>query len=199
MVTPGYLDRPDLTDAAFDVEGFYRTGDAVSFADPDDPNAGLVFRGRLAEDFKLSTGTFVRVGAVRTSLLSAVPVLADAVVTGEGHDEVCALAWVNPAEASRLLGRDPVVDGELVVDPELCDHVARGLVAHGAGAGSAARISRLLLMSRPAGLDEGEITDKGYVNQRRVLANRAHLVDLLYTDGPSPDGVASALASGEVS
>jgi feruloyl-CoA synthase len=199
MVTPGYFARPDLTHEAFDEEGFYRTGDAVSFADPDDPNLGLVFRGRLAEDFKLSTGTFVRVGAVRTSLLSALPVLSDAVLTGEGQDEVCALAWVNATEASRLLGREPVVDGELVTDPELCRQVAEGLAAHSAGAGSAARIARLLLMSRPAGLDEGEITDKGYVNQRRVLANRGHLVDLLYADGPSPAGVISALTSGRTS
>lgn len=194
MVTPGYHTRPDLTEASFDDEGFYRTGDAVAFADPDDPNLGLVFRGRLAEDFKLSTGTFVHVGAVRTSLLSAVPILADAVITGEGHDEVCALAWVNPAEASRLLGRDPVAEGELVTDPELCEHVAREAAQHAEGVGSAARVVRLLLMGRPAGLDAGEITDKGYVNQRRVLAERAHLVDLLYTD--AAPGVVSALTSG---
>ncbi|MGH3184523.1 MAG: AMP-binding protein, partial [Streptosporangiaceae bacterium] len=79
MVTPGYFERPDLTAVAFDAEGFYRTGDAVGLADPDDLNAGLVFRGRIAEDFKLDTGTFVRVGAVRTALLSAAPILADAV------------------------------------------------------------------------------------------------------------------------
>ena len=81
-VTPGYYGRPDLTAEAFDAEGFYRTGDSVAFADPGDPNAGLVFRGRIAEDFKLSTGTFVRVGAVRTALLSAVPALSDAVIAG---------------------------------------------------------------------------------------------------------------------
>jgi feruloyl-CoA synthase len=199
MVTPGYFARPDLTTEAFDDEGFYRTGDAVSFADENDPNAGLVFRGRLAEDFKLSTGTFVRVGAVRTSLLSAIPVLADAVVTGEGHDEVCALAWVNPTEASKLLGRDPIVNGEVVTDPELRGHVAEALAAHGAGAGSAARVVRMILMSQPAVLDAGEITDKGYVNQRRVLANRAHLVDLLYDDSSSNAGVVSALMSGRTS
>jgi feruloyl-CoA synthase len=180
MVTPGYHRRPDLTAECFDEEGFYRTGDAASLADPDDPNLGLVFRGRLVEDFKLSTGTFVHVGAVRTALLSALPVLADAVVTGEDRDEVGALAWVNAAEAVRLLGHEPATDGELVSDPALDEHVARALAAQSAAAGSAARVSRVLLMSRPAGLDAGEVTDKGYVNQRRVLATRGHLVDLLY-------------------
>ena len=104
IVTPGYFERPDLTAEAFDEEGFYRTGDAVALADPADPNAGLVFRGRIAEDFKLITGTFVRVGAVRTALLSAVPVLADAVIAGEDRDYLCALAWLNLAEARKLTG-----------------------------------------------------------------------------------------------
>jgi feruloyl-CoA synthase len=108
-VTPGYVARPDLAAAAFDSEGFYQTGDAVAFADPQNPNAGLVFRGRIAEDFKLATGTFVRVGALRTALLSRAP-----------------------------------------------------------------------------DLDAGEITDKGYVNQRQALANRAVLADLLYADPPPP-------------
>ena len=87
-----------------DAHGFYRTGDAVSLADRDDLNAGLVFRGRIAEDFKLDAGTFVRVGAVRTALLSAAPLLADAVIAGEERGSVCALAWLNAAEARKLLG-----------------------------------------------------------------------------------------------
>ena len=103
-VTPGYFARPDLTGEAFDAEGFYLTGDAVAFAEPGDPAAGLVFRGRIAEDFKLATGTFVRVGAVRTALLSAIPVLADVVLAGENRACVCGLAWLNPAEARTLLG-----------------------------------------------------------------------------------------------
>lgn len=86
MVTPGYFGRPDLTAQAFDEDGFYRSGDAVALADEADPNAGLVFRGRIAEDFKLETGTFVRVGAVRTALLSAVPLLSDVVLAGENAD-----------------------------------------------------------------------------------------------------------------
>jgi feruloyl-CoA synthase len=102
-VTPGYYARPDLTGEAFDEEGFYRTGDAVAFAVPGDPDAGLVFRGRIAEDFKLETGTFVRVGAVRTALLSSVPALSDAVIAGENRDYASALAWLNPAETRKLL------------------------------------------------------------------------------------------------
>jgi len=188
-VTPGYYARPDLTGEAFDAEGFYMTGDAVALADPGDPNAGLVFRGRIAEDFKLGTGTFVRVGAVRTALLSAVPALSDAVIAGENREYASALAWLNPAETRKLLGRDPEpADGDLVTDPELLRLLAGALAAYNAGHGSAARIERLLVLARPASLDAGEITDKGYLNQRKVLAERAALVDLLYADPPRRAG-----------
>ncbi len=183
-VTPGYFGLPDLTQRAFDEDGFYRTGDAVAFADPGDLNAGLVFRSRIAEDFKLETGTFVRVGALRTALLSAIPVLADVVLAGENRDCVCALAWLNPAEARALLGELPEPDGELITDKGLHAHLARALADHNGTSGSAARIQRLAVMARPASLDGGEITDKGYLNQRTVLTRRAALVDLLYADSP---------------
>ena len=187
-VTPGYFARRDLTEEAFDDEGFYRTGDAVELVDPDDLNAGLIFRGRIAEDFKLESGTFVRVGAVRSALLSAIPVLADAVLAGENRDCVCALVWLNPAEARALLGEQPEPDGELITHDGLRAHLARALVGHNDAAGSSARIQRLVVMACPPSLDDGEITDKGYVNQRKVLARRAALVDMLYAD-PSPAGV----------
>jgi len=188
-VTPGYFARPDLTAAAFDADGFYRTGDAAGFTVPGDPDAGLVFRGRIAEDFKLSTGTFVRVGAVRTALLSSVPALSDAVIAGENRDYPAALAWLNPAEARALLGRDPdPADGDLITDQDLLGLVAEALARHNESHGSSARIERLLIMTRPAALDAGEVTDKGYVNQRKVLGKRAALVELLYT-GPAPPGV----------
>ena len=104
MVTPGYFGRPDLTAAAFDADGFYRTGNAVALADPADPSAGLVFRGRIAEDFKLASGTFVRVGAVRTRLLSAIPVLSDAVLAGEKGLRIRArLAERGRGQAGRAL------------------------------------------------------------------------------------------------
>jgi feruloyl-CoA synthase len=188
MVTPGYLGRPDLTAQAFDSGGFYRSGDAAAPADLDDPDAGLVFRGRIAEDFKLATGTFVGVGAVRAALLSAAPVLADAVITGENREQAGALAWLNPVEAGRVLGDLPSPEGELISHPALGELLAGALAGHNQAVGSAARVERLLIMARPADLDAGEITDKGYVNQRRVLDRRAGLVDLLYAD-PVTDGV----------
>jgi len=194
-VTPGYFARPDLTREAFDAEGFYRTGDAVAFAEAGDPDAGLVFRGRIAEDFKLATGTFVRVGAVRTALLSAIPVLSDVVLAGENRACVCGLAWLNPAEARTLLGREPEPDGDLITSEPLRAYLARALAAHNDAAGSSARVERLLVLARPASLDDGEITDKGYVNQRKVLARRAALAELLYAD-PPPAGVIIAAGEG---
>jgi feruloyl-CoA synthase len=191
MVTPGYFGRPDLTAEAFDEQGYYRSGDAVDLADPGNPNAGLVFRGRIAEDFKLATGTFVRVGALRTALLSAAPVLSDAVIAGEDRGYVSALAWLNAAEAAKLPGRPPAPDGALIVPGTLHEALARALAEHNDSAGSAARIERLVVLARPADLDAGEITDKGYVNQRRVLARRADLVELLYAE-PAPAGVVVA-------
>jgi feruloyl-CoA synthase len=197
MVTPGYYDRPDLTAQAFDAAGFYRSGDAAAPADPADPDAGLVFRGRIAEDFKLLTGTFVRVGAVRAGLLSAAPILADAVITGENREHVGALAWLNPAEASQLLGEVPAPQGEVVSHPALAGLLATALAEHNQAAGSAGRVERVLVMARPADLDAGEITDKGYVNQRRVLDRRAGLVDLLYADPlPAEVIVAGSTAAG---
>ncbi|HEX6453359.1 MAG TPA: AMP-binding protein [Trebonia sp.] len=184
-VTPGYFARPDLTAAAFDEEGFYRSGDAVAPAD-DDHNAGLLFRGRTAEDFKLATGTFVRVGAARTALLSAVPLLSDAVIAGENRGFVTALAWLNPAEAGSQAR--PAGEETLIVGDELRTLITAALRQHNEAVGSAGQIRRLILMARPASLDDGEITDKGYVNQRKVLARRARLVEMLYAD-PAPPGV----------
>ena len=106
-------------------------------------------------------------------------------IAGEGRAAVCALAWLNAAEAAKLLGQEPRAEGELVTDETIRAELARALGGHNAAAGSAARIERLLVLARPAGLDAGEITDKGYVNQRQVLANRAALVELLYTE-PDP-------------
>jgi feruloyl-CoA synthase len=194
MVTPGYFGQPALTAEAFDEDGYYRTGDAVGLADPGDLNAGLVFRGRIAEDFKLETGTFVRVGALRTALLSAVPILADAVLAGENRASVCALVWLNAAETRKLTGAEPQARGELIVDDAVHAVLARALADLGGSAGSAARVERLVVLARPADLDAGEITDKGYVNQRKVLARRSGLVELLYTD-PAPEGVVVAGAN----
>ena len=184
-VTPGYFRRQDLTDAAFDEEGFYRPGDAVGFANANDPNAGLVFCGRLVEDFKLSSGTFVHVGALRTALLSAAPVLADVVITGEGFDHVGALAWLNEAEIRHLFNWFPEAGQEIIQHEGLAAHLAEVLSEFNRGNGSSARVERLLVMGRPPSLDLGEITDKGSLNQRQVLINRAEFVELLYAEPPN--------------
>ena len=125
-------------------------------------------------------GTYVRVGAVRTALLSATPMLSDAVIAGENRECACALAWLNAAEAVKLLGAEPLAQGELIVHEIVHRTLAQALADHNAAAGSAARVERLVVMARPADMDGGEITDKGYVNQRQVLINRSTLVELLY-------------------
>jgi feruloyl-CoA synthase len=118
-------------------------------------------------------------------------VLSDAVITGEDRAFAGALAWLNAAEARTLLGDEPASQGELIVDEGLLKTLAQALAEHNAGAGSAARIGRVAVMARPPDLDAGEITDKGYINQRQVLARRTALVDLLYAD-PPPPGVVRA-------
>jgi feruloyl-CoA synthase len=171
-VTPGYYRQPGLAEAAFDEEGFYRSGDAATLLDPEDPNRGMAFDGRIAENFKLFTGTWVAAGTLRTRLVSTAGVLSDAVICGQDADYVAALAWVNPAEARDLDAH------------ELRARLAQALARLNAGAGSAARIERLLLLDTPPSLDAGEITDKGYLNQRRCLECRAADVSELYAEPP---------------
>jgi feruloyl-CoA synthase len=180
-ITPGYFGDDVLTAEAFDEEGFYRPGDAVRFVDDDDPDQGLMFDGRLSEDFKLTTGTFVRVGKVRTALVSSAGVIKDAVIAGDGREQVAALAWIDEQEASRRLGvAEPVAPD----DPALREHLAGVLARLNAEAGSAGRIARLLILAEPPSIDAGEITDKGYVNQRAALERRASEVDRLFEDPP---------------
>jgi feruloyl-CoA synthase len=178
-VTPGYHRRPDLTGAAFDGDGFFRTGDAAALADPHDVAAGLVFRGRIAEDFKLATGTFVSVGTLRPKLLSAARgLLTDAVICGQDGDCVTAMVWLAPAHASRV-DADGVPEDSLRADLRVTlDRLAAE------GGGSSQCVERLLVLTEPAQLDAGEITDKGYVNQAAVRDRRADLVAQLSTDPP---------------
>ncbi|MFC4942979.1 AMP-binding protein [Pseudonocardia sp. GCM10023141] len=184
-VTPGYHRRPDLTAAAFDEHGFFRTGDAVAPVDPADPAAGLLFRGRIAEDFKLATGTFVSVGTLRPALLSASEgLLTDAVICGQDGERVTAMVWLHPDHAGRV-GADGVPDAELRA--ELV--ATMGRLAAGGG-GSSQIVERLLVLCEPAELDAGEITDKGYVNQAAVRDRRADLVGLLSAVPPAPQVVA---------
>jgi len=185
-VTPGYHRRPDLTAAVFDDEGFYRTGDAVRLIDEAAPEAGLRFDGRIAEDFKLSTGTWVSVGTLRPALLSAADgLLQDAVLGGHDGDYVGALAWLNLAHARRLVGAGDEADARaLVGDRAVRGAVSRALERLNRDAGSSRQIARLLLLEDPPSLDAGEITDKGYINQRATLQRRRVLVERLFADPP---------------
>ncbi len=182
-VTPGYWRQPKLTAGAFDEEGFYKVGDAFRFADPRDPNRGLIFDGRFAEDFKLATGTFVHPGPVRVGVLAeASPALQDAAVTGEGRDRVGLLAWLNPAGCQKLIEASaPVPLAELAAHRKVRDHmraaIGRWNAANGA---SSSRIARLLLLKDAPSIDASEITDKGYINQRVALERRNADVERLY-------------------
>jgi len=187
-VTPGYFRAPALTRDAFDGEGFYCSGDAVKLVDGEDPNQGLLFDGRIAEDFKLLTGTWVKVGPLRLRLLSAAGILSDAVICGHDSEYVAALAWINPAEARRLSRLTGAQDDEAApASPDVREHLIRALAELNQGAGSAARVQRLLLVCDPPDLDAGEITDKGYLNQRACLERRAADVARLYAPEPDPD------------
>ncbi len=171
-VTPGYYRRDDLTAAAFDEEGFYRIGDAVKLADPDDPARGLVFDGRVAEDFKLTTGTWVHVGALRVKLVAAAdPLIQDAVITGHDRDEIGALVFLSP-----LANDLPPAERRARLSLAL-----RSLADQG---GSSTHPRRLLIMTEPPSIDENEITDKGYINQRAVIERRTACVERLYSQDP---------------
>jgi len=180
-VMPGYLDRPDLTRIAFDEEGFYRVGDLVSFVDPADPNLGLRFTGRVSENFKLTNGTWVIVGDLRAAVLAATEgVLQDVVIAGEGKERCAVLAWLNPARAKPHATNQPVVDSQLGDDPGVVAFIRQRLQGHNQSAGSSAKILSFILLSEPASLAAGEVTDKAYINQRAVLDRRRELVDGLY-------------------
>jgi len=193
-ITPGYIANAEATAAAFDEEGFYRTGDAGRLVDERDPNKGMMFDGRLAENFKLSSGTFVTVSAVKGALVTAAGgMLSDAVICGHDQEFASALAWVNQADARALCGSSD--DEAVPLDhPALRSHLAHALAQMNEGLGSARRIERLLLLEEPPNMDAGEITDKGYVNQRAVLERRAGLVAQLYTD-PAGSGVITPSSS----
>jgi feruloyl-CoA synthase len=165
-ITPGYWRQPQLTRAAFDEEGYYRLGDAFALADEADPGAGLLFRGRISEDFKLSTGTWVHVGPLRAQFIEHfAPLVRDVVIAGDGRAELGALVFL-AGTASR-------------------EELARRLRSFAAQAtGSSNCIARLLVLDEPPSLDAGEMTDKGSLNQRALLARRAALVEELYAGSP---------------
>jgi feruloyl-CoA synthase len=190
-ITPGYYGSAELTASAFDEEGFYKIGDAGVFVDPAEPAQGLIFAGRLAEDFKLTTGTFVHVGSLRVAAIAAAsPILQDALITGQDRPYVGLLGWPNLEGCRQLLGRPQATPEDLVEDPILLAHLREGLRAHNrtVGMASSMRIQRVLLMSDPPSMDGNELTDKGYINQRAGLERRAAYLERLYRD-PIPNSV----------
>jgi feruloyl-CoA synthase len=186
-VFPGYWKQPKLTKDAFDEEGFYIIGDAVEFVDPRKPEQGLLFDGRVAEDFKLTTGTWVHVGSLRVAGIDALsPVAQDIAVTGHDRDEIGFMVFPNMSECRRLTGlaNDAPAD-QVLGHPMVKERLREGLLRmKREGGGSSTYPSRILLMGEPPSTEAGEITDKGYINQRAVLTRRADLVVHLYSDVP---------------
>ncbi|HKX10210.1 MAG TPA: feruloyl-CoA synthase [Stellaceae bacterium] len=188
-ITPGYFKRPDLTRELFDDDGFYCPGDAMRLEDPRDPSRGLIFDGRIGENFKLSTGTWVGVGALRVAAIAACgPVMEDGVLTGHDRDEVGLLAFPSLAGCRGLcphLPKDAPLSA-LIAEPAVRSALAQGLARLNADSiSSSTRIARALLMSEPPSIDKSEITDKGYLNQRACLTHRRELVERLHAD-PAP-------------
>jgi len=187
-VTPGYWRRPDLTAEAFDDEGFYKPGDAVRFANPADPAQGVVFDGRLAENFKLTTGTWVAVGVLRIGLLAAAsPVLQDAIIAGENREFVGMLAWLNPGGCHNLIGQQlPIAD--LARHAAVREHVRHALAQWNTShRGSSERIARVLILPDAPSIDANEITDKGYINQRLARERRKSDVERLFAAEPDEE------------
>ena len=195
-VTPGYFKAPELTAKAFDEEGWLKTGDAVRFADPGNPAAGLLFDGRMAENFKLTSGTWVNVGMLRPAVIAAgAPVIEDAVVTGHDRDEIGLLIFPSLAGLKSLcpdLGAD-ASSRTWCGMPAVRAALAEGLARHNAQAqGSSMRIARCLILTEPPSIDANEITDKGYLNQRAVLTKRAALVERLHAEPAAADVIVIA-------
>jgi feruloyl-CoA synthase len=196
-----YWRAVEETMEAFDSEGFYKTGDAVRFRDATDPTRGLVFDGRLAEDFKLATGTFVSVGPLRTrAILAGHPLVHDVVVAGVHRDEVGLLVFPRMDDVRALAGSTGAAKAELpeltLAHPKVREffrHWLQGL--YDAGTGSSNRPTRALLMAEPPSLDRGELTDKGSINQRAVLQHREAMVQRLYAEGPDAAVIRAAPSS----
>jgi feruloyl-CoA synthase len=190
-VTPGYWKRNDLTDAAFDEEGFYRMGDAARMVDPADPSRGVEFAGRVAEDFKLSSGVWAHVGALRVRAISALaPVAQDIVIAGQDRDEIGFLIFPSVAGCLSIC---PEFDEQTEPDTLLADSRVRDRLREGMrrlkadGGGGSTYATRAMFLTAPASIDAGEITDKGYINQRAVLSRRASLVERLYEGATAAD------------
>jgi feruloyl-CoA synthase len=189
-ITPGYWRQAEQTRDAFDDEGFYKIGDALKFADPNDPGKGLLFDGRIAEDFKLTTGTWVSVGPLRARFIDHfAPYVRDVVIAGADRDDIAVLVFPDIEACRKLAGLGPDASANAIVEAApVRAKFAALLGSFAAGQGSSMRVMRLILMAEPPSLDKAEMTDKGSINQRAVLSSRAPLVTQLYTQ-PRPGTV----------
>ena len=189
-VTPGYWRRPDLTAAAFDEEGFYKLGDAARLLDERDPGRGLCFDGRIAEDFKLSSGTWVSVGPLRDKLIAAMsPFIQDVAIAGLDRDYLTALLLPDLAACAEFLRVPSISYEQLSVQTKLLQVLRERLQAHAAQyPASSLCIRRAMLLPSAPSLDNGEITDKGSINQRTMLRLRSACIETLYEQNP-PDHV----------
>jgi feruloyl-CoA synthase len=186
-VMPGYWRQPEVTAASFDDEGFYRMGDALKPVDPDNFDAGFDFDGRIGEDFKLASGTWVSVGPLRARFVAAcAPLVRDAVIAGINRDEIAALVVLD-IDGCRLINPTLPQDdlAATAADPLIRDAFRERFAKFLATAtGSSTRIARAVLLDTPLSIDRGEVTDKGSINQRAVLEHRSGLIDLLYSSTP---------------
>lgn len=184
QLTPGYFKDPERFRNLLDEEGFYSAGDAVKLADPNDPEQGLVFDGRLSEDFKLTSGTWVHVGALRVSLIAVLaPLVQDAVIAGHDREAVGVLLFPDAAACAKEIGAPAETPrSELIRDERLRSRIADALRRHNRDQGEASSrsVECAILLAEPPSIDAGEITDKGYINQRAVLDRRAALVESLF-------------------
>lgn len=187
-VMPGYWRQPDITAKSFDEEGFYKMGDALKPADPDDLNAGFDFDGRVSEDFKLASGTWVSVGPLRARFVAAcAPLVRDVVIAGINRDEVSALVLLD-LDGCRLINPTLPADNLTVTarDQLVREAFRERLIQFLSSAtGSSTRITRAILLDAPLSIDKGEVTDKGSINQRAVLEHRGALIEELYAANPS--------------
>ena len=189
-LTPGYWRDAEKTAEAFDEEGFYCIGDAVRFVDGNDLAKGFIFDGRVSEDFKLSTGTWVNFAGVRSGIISScAPLIRDVVVTGLDRNFIGAMIFPDMAACARHAGLPPDSDPTAIIThPAVREKFATGLQALALKAtGSSNHVARALLMVEQPDIDKGEVTDKGSINQRAVRAHRPDLVEQLYADQPGPD------------
>jgi feruloyl-CoA synthase len=197
-ITPGYWREEKLTRDAFDEEGFYKIGDALKFVDDDDPSKGLLFDGRIAEDFKLSTGTWVSVGPLRGRFIDHfAPFVRDVVFAGPDRDDISALVFPDIAACRKFADAAADASDQSVLESQRVRALFAELLTSLAktSPGSSTRVVRLELMAEPPSMDKGEATDKGSINQRAVLKNRAAVVEALYAVPLPPTAIALAQAS----